>query len=100
VLATLRATWASGPVELFAGAGTGWYYVQQHKVTEGPSFSGGFLSHDHPWGAHAVAGTIVRLTPAMHVSGEVRYTYLEPKLFEHYERADGIGITLGVGFRF
>lgn len=100
VLATLRATWASGPVELFAGAGTGYYWVEQHEEVKGPYVSGGFGSHDHPWGAHAVAGTILRITPALHVSGEVRYTYLEPKLFEHWQRADGLGIALGIGFRF
>lgn len=100
VLATARATWASGPVELFAGGGTGYYWVEQYKQATSPTTIGGFLSHDHPWGLHALAGTSVRITPAMHLAGEVRYTYLEPRLNGRYERVDGIGIALAAGFRF
>ncbi len=99
-LATLRATWVTGPVELHAGAGLGHYWIQQCEVVEGALFSGGFLSHGHPVGAHALAGVTIRVTPAMHLSAELRYTYVEPLLFGHHQRADGIGIGAGVGYSF
>ena len=78
----------------------GLYWVQQYEIVEGTTFSGGFLSHDNPVGAHACAGVHVRVTPAMHLSADLRYTYVEPLLFGHYERADGIGIGAGIGYRF
>lgn len=98
--ATLRATLASGPVELHAGAGLGWYWVDQYVRVDGALFSGGYLSHDSVLGGHAVAGAQVRVTPGMHLSLEVRYAILEPFLFGRYERADGIGVTAGMGYRF
>lgn len=99
-LATLRATLASGPLEVYAGAGLGWYWVQQYERVEGATFSGGFLSHDDALGAHAAAGAQVRVTPGLHLSLDLRYTYVEPLLFGRHERADGIGIAAGMGYRF
>jgi hypothetical protein len=99
-LATLLATWATGPVELHVGAGLDWYWVQRWEVVEGTTFSGGFLSHDDAVGAHGCAGVLVRMTPAMHLAADLRYTYVEPLLFGHYERADGIGIGVEIGYRF
>jgi opacity protein-like surface antigen len=99
-LATLRATWASGPVELYAGAGLGFYWIQEYQVVEGSFFSGGFLSHDEVVGAHAGAGAQVRVTPSMHLSADLRYTFVEPRLFGRHQRADGIGIGAGIGYRF
>jgi opacity protein-like surface antigen len=100
LLATLRATWATGPVELYAGAGLGYYWIQQWEVVEGAFFGGGFLSHDHPVGAHGCAGVNVRVTPALHLSAELRYTYVEPLLFGQHQRADGLGLWAGLGYRF
>lgn len=99
-LATLRAAWAVGPVELYAGAGLDWYWVQQYERAEGSSFSGGYLSHDQAVGGHGGAGVIVRMTPAMHLSADLRYTRVEPLLFGRHVRADGLGLGVGMGYRF
>jgi hypothetical protein len=99
-LATLRAVWAVGPVELHAGAGLSWCWIQQYQSAVGSFYSGGYLADDRPVGAHGGAGVSVRMTPAMHLSADLRYTRVEPRLFGRHVRADGIGLAAGVGYRF
>jgi hypothetical protein len=99
-LATLWGTLASGPLELHAGAGLGWYWAEQYQRVDGALFSGGYLSHDTALGGHAAAGGLVRLTPGLHGSLDLRYTVVEPFLFGRHQRADGIGVAAGLGYRF
>jgi hypothetical protein len=99
-LASVRATYRAGPLEAFAAAGGGLHYVQLYKRAAAPGLEYGDTDRDFKLGAFVATGAGVRLTPSLSAGYEVRYTYLEPRLFGVTERADGLGLSVGASYRF
>lgn len=90
---TLKGVYPVNGVELFAGAGAGFYIVEAEVDSE--------TDDDSVWGGHVVAGANVDINPTLFVGVEGKYIFTdEADFFGEKVNLNGFTLTANFGIRF
>jgi len=84
--------------ELYLGAGTGYYWIENGVAYNTGLSAGYYVNHDSIWGFHALAGAAFDIIRWLYIGLEGKYIIL----FNFLDSANitGGAVTLGIGFRF